>query len=65
MRAFGAGGREIQCFSKEFYTTRIQPVMQRWKKCIDDGDMWKSNLNFVKDIPMIYLNFIVIISNSC
>lgn len=31
---------ELRCFSKEFYVTSIQHLMQRWKKCIDNkGDL--------------------------
>ena len=37
----------------------IQCLMQRWKECVDNqGDLVKK-INFVKGIPMIYVNFIV------
>jgi hypothetical protein len=29
---------ELRHFSKQFYTTSIQHLMQRWKMCVDDGD---------------------------
>jgi hypothetical protein len=32
------------------------------KKCADKGDFVRNNLNFVKDVPLIYVNFITIAS---
>jgi len=32
--------------------------MQRWKKCIDNEGNFVDNVNFLKDVPMIYVNFI-------
>jgi hypothetical protein len=52
--------------SAEFYATSIQHLMQRWKKCVyNEGDLVKSNLNFVKNVPMIYANFIIIVISFC
>ena len=43
-------------------TTRVQRLIQSWKKCIDKGrDFVKS---FIKDVPMIYVNFIIIVVDS-
>jgi len=37
--------------------------MQRGKNVsIMKETLWKSNINFVKDVPMIYVNLILIIS---
>jgi hypothetical protein len=42
--------------------TSIQCLSQRWKKCVIMKEtLWKNNLNFVKDVPMIYVNFITIL----
>jgi hypothetical protein len=47
---------------QQFYATGILRLTQRWKKCADnDGDFVENNLNFVKDVPMIYATFIIII----
>jgi hypothetical protein len=32
------------------------------KKCADKGDFVHNNINLVKDVPMIYVNFIIIAS---
>lgn len=53
----------LQHFSKEFCLTSIQCPTQRWKKCTgNEGVLWSHNLNLVKEVPVIYLNFIVIVS---
>ena len=45
---------DLRLFSKEFYATGIQRLTQRWKKCVDMKEtVWKNNLNFVNDVPMI------------
>jgi hypothetical protein len=46
-------------FSKECYVTGIQRPTRRWKKCVDNGDFVKNNLNFAKDVPMRYVKFII------
>ena len=44
--------------SKEFYATGI--LRLRWKNCADnEGDCVEYSANSVKDIPKIYVNFIV------
>lgn len=54
---------DLQHFSKEFYLTSIQCLTQRWKKCTgNEGVLWSNNVNLVKEVPVIYLNFIVIVS---
>jgi len=36
--------------------------MQRWKKCVEnEEDFGKKNVNSVKDVPMVYIIFIVTI----
>jgi hypothetical protein len=64
----GGGGRE-----REISNASAKSFMQpEYSISCKDGKsvlimketLWKSNLNFVKDIPMLYLNFIVIISNN-
>jgi len=37
---------ELRRFSKEFYSTGIQRLMQRWKKCVDNG-------GFVEKCPLL------------
>ena len=42
--------------------TGIQRLTQRWKKCVDnEGDFVKNNLNFLKDVHMIYVKLNIII----
>lgn len=54
---------DLQHFSKEFYLTSIQCLTQRWKKCTGNvGVLWPNNLNFIKDVLVIYLNLIVSVS---
>jgi hypothetical protein len=54
---------DLQHFSKEFYLTSIQCLTQRWEKCTGkEGVLWSNNLNLVKEVSVIYLNFIVIVS---
>jgi len=54
---------DLQHFSKEFYLTSIHCLTQRWKKCTgNEGGLWSNNLSLVKEVSMIYLNFIVIVS---
>lgn len=51
-----------QRFSKEFNATGVWPATQRRKNCIyNEGDVVKNHLNFVKVVPITYLNFIVIV----
>ena len=51
---------ELRRFSKEYYATGIQRLTQGGGECVDsDEDLWKNNLNVVKDVPMIYVNFII------
>jgi hypothetical protein len=46
---------DLRRFSKELYTTGIQRLTQRYKKCVDnEGD-------FVKYAPMIYVSFTIIV----
>jgi hypothetical protein len=53
---------ELRRVSKEFYATGIQRFTDRWQLAsIMEATLWKNNLNFVKDVPMIYLNFIIIV----
>jgi hypothetical protein len=53
---------ELQCFSKEFYVTSIQHLMQRWKKCIDNKeDLVEKQSQHSKNICMIYVNLIIIV----
>jgi len=62
----------LQCFSKEFYMTSVQHLMQKWKKCADNEHgknvpiiketLWKNNLNFVHNVPMMYANFTIIVT---
>lgn len=53
---------ELWYFSKEFYVTSLQHLTQRLKKSLSiiKETLWKNNPNFVKDVPMIYVNFIKI-----
>jgi hypothetical protein len=48
--------------AKKFYVTGTQPLRHRWKKCVDKGDFVQSNFDFEKGVPMIYVNFIIIVS---
>ena len=51
-----------QRFSKEFNAIGVWPATQRRKNCIyNEGDVVKNHLNFVKVVPITYLNFIVIV----
>lgn len=54
---------DLQHFSKESYLTSIQCLTQRWKKCTgNEGVLWSYNLNLLKEVPVIFLNFVVIVS---
>jgi len=54
---------ELRRFSEEFYAnvnTHTQAKME--KKSADyEGDVVKNNLIFVKDVSMVYVNFIIIV----
>jgi hypothetical protein len=53
---------DLQHFGKELYATSIQCLMQRWKSVLIMRDtLWKNNFNFVKHIPMMYVNFLIIV----
>ena len=53
---------ELRCFSEEFYATGKQCLTQRWKIVLTMKEtFWKNNLNFLKDLPMIYGNFITLV----
>jgi histone-lysine N-methyltransferase SETMAR len=52
---------QLRRFSKEFYATVIERLTQRWKSVLIMETLWKNDLNFVKDVHMIYVNFIVIV----
>jgi hypothetical protein len=52
---------ELRRFSKELYTTGIQRLTQRWRKCVDNEGDFVENLNFVKDVPMIYVSSITVV----
>jgi hypothetical protein len=41
--------------------TGLQRLAQRWKKCVDNGDFVKNDLNFVKDVHVIYVKLNIII----
>jgi hypothetical protein len=51
-------------FTQTSYTDakveNICAVMETWKYMCCDGDV-KNNLNFVKDVSMVYVNFIIIV----
>jgi histone-lysine N-methyltransferase SETMAR len=47
---------ELRRFSKEFFATGIQHLKQRCNSVlIMKKTFWKNNLNFVKDVPLIYM----------
>ena len=54
---------ELWCVRKEFNVTGIQYLAQSWKKGIDNGGKFvkKNNLNFVKDVLVMYVNFTIIV----
>ena len=56
------GVREVnRRFSKTFYTTGLQRLRQRWKSCVDNEEDLKYiyiYINFVKNVPVTYVNFI-------
>jgi hypothetical protein len=44
---------------QEFHVTGIQHRTQKWKNMlIMKETLWKNNLNFAKDVTMLYVNFI-------
>jgi hypothetical protein len=48
--------------STEFHVNGKQCLMQRWKKCVEnEKDCGKKNLNSVKDVPKVYIIFIITI----
>jgi len=50
---------ELRSFSEKFYATGIKCLTQRWKiVLIMKEKLRKNNLNLLKDVPMIYRNFI-------
>ena len=49
---------ELWCFSKEVYMTGH--LRQSGKSVfIMNKSLWKNKLNFVKDVPMVYVNLII------
>ena len=57
---------EFWRFSKGFYETGTHRRMQRRKNCVgNEKALWKSNRNFVNDVPMIYVNVIVVVILIC
>jgi hypothetical protein len=42
---------------KEFYMASTQHLTKKWRKCFDTGEFLENNLNFVQDVPIIYVNF--------
>jgi hypothetical protein len=55
---------ELRCFSKEFHSTGIQRLMQMWKNCVYNGGFAEKCLNFVKNVTMMYANFITTVRNN-
>jgi hypothetical protein len=48
--------------AKSVNATSTECLSQRWKKCVDnEGDFVENKLNCVKNVSMIYLNFITIV----
>ena len=46
--------------SAGFYATGGKRLTQRWQYCFDNGeDLVENNIIFVKDVPMIYVHFII------
>ena len=55
--------KEVRLFSKEFYVTSIQRLMQRCKSVLLMKDtLWENNLYFVKNVPMVCVNFIIVVA---
>jgi len=54
---------ELRHFSEGFYANVIHTLTHSWKKKSADyeGDVVKNNLNFVKDVSMVCVNFIIIV----
>jgi len=46
--------------SAEFYRADTERFKQRWKIVLKKKTLWKRNIKFVKTLPTIYVNFIVI-----
>jgi hypothetical protein len=46
---------------QQFYANVTHTHAKVENKCADDGHVVKSNLNFVKDVSMVYVNFIIIV----
>jgi len=56
---------ELRRFSKEFDAYGIRRHVQRWKRVLIMREtLRKNDLNFVKDVPMIYVTLIVVIRVS-
>jgi hypothetical protein len=50
------------CDTSEFYAAGIERITKSWNKLsIMKEILWKSNLNFVKDVPMTCVNFVTIV----
>jgi len=64
VHAHAWGGGRSNASAKSFMQPEYSISCKDWKSVLIMETLWKSNLNFVKDIPILYLNFIVIISNS-
>ena len=55
--------QELRFFSKGFYATGIERLMQRWKSVLlMKGTLWESNHYFVKYVPMICVNFTIVVA---
>jgi hypothetical protein len=51
----------LQSQGREFYSTGIQCLTQRWKKCEEKMEtLWKNSFIIAKDVWIIHIKFIVI-----
>ena len=54
---------ELKNSEQKLLVTDIQRVTQRWKMYGDnEGEFVKNNLSFVKNVPMTYVNCIIIVA---
>jgi len=54
--------RSPKTLANNFYTTLIQHLTQTWRSVlVMQETLWKNDLNFVKEVPTIYVNFIVVV----
>jgi hypothetical protein len=53
---------ELQTLQQRVLATDIQRVTQRWKNCgANEGEFVKNNLSFLKNVPMTYVNYVIIV----